>query len=219
VRRKALRTFTGFTTLFCILFLLVFPVKAGEMPSERNLQHIGNIIEMIGRKYNGDISEEQLLEGALKGMFGQMDPYTIYYTVEEASDFFGNIEGTYEGIGVSIEQAGEFIIVSKVFTLSPAEEAGIRARDVIVSVDGESVVGFSASQVSNLSKLPITCLLNISIKFSALTPQIISSSIFILTPLVHLPRQNAADKFTLSSREFFAMFSFIRLIILYDPFK
>lgn len=150
VRRKALRTFTGFTVLLCILLLLVFPVKAGEMPSERNLQHIGNIIEMIGRKYNGDISEEQLLEGALKGMFGQMDPYTIYYTVEEASDFFGNIEGTYEGIGVSIEQAGEFIIVSKIFTLSPAEEAGIRVRDVIVSVDGESVVGFSATQVSSL---------------------------------------------------------------------
>ena len=60
-------------------------------------------MDMIKEKYRGEITDSQLIEGALKGMFNTMDPYTTYFTSEEADSFFDEMSGSYEGVGISME--------------------------------------------------------------------------------------------------------------------
>lgn len=152
MRKRIFQHVTALAVILSIMLLFTVPGKAESVASENNLEYLGNIMKMIERKYNGEIPEENLLEGALKGMFNQMDPYTTYFTVDEANGFLGNMEGAYEGVGITIEKTKEFILISKVHILSPAEKAGLRNRDVIVSIDGESTKNLSIEQASSLIK-------------------------------------------------------------------
>lgn len=113
-------------------------------------QYIDSIVDLIKSKYMGDVDNHELLQGALKGLFGTMDPYTGYFTEDEAEDFFGSVEGSYEGIGVSIEKKADTVILSKVFTGSPAEQAGLIQGDKIITIDNKNVIGVSTEEASSL---------------------------------------------------------------------
>jgi carboxyl-terminal processing protease len=67
------------------------------------------------------------------------DPYTEYFTPQQAKAFNELLSGTYSGIGVVVEQKGKTLFVTRVLPNSPAARAGMRAGDMIVSVDGKAV--------------------------------------------------------------------------------
>jgi carboxyl-terminal processing protease len=117
-----------------------------------NIDYFQSVINMVKDKYKGDVTERQLIEGALKGMFDTMDPYTTYFTNEEANSFLGDIEGSYEGIGVSFTKEGEEMVVTEVFKSSPAEESGMFEGDIIVEVNGTVVTGKTTDEVASLIK-------------------------------------------------------------------
>lgn len=136
------------------LTLAVFPsgIVHAKEESGRIPDYLESVMDMIKEMYNGNVTDEQLLEGAMKGIFNAMDPYTTYFTKEEAETFMNNISGSYEGIGVSFIKEGNFITVVKVFPSSPAEKAGIMPGDKIITVDGKNITGVSTEEVSNLIK-------------------------------------------------------------------
>jgi carboxyl-terminal processing protease len=117
-----------------------------------DMDYFEGVMKMVKEKYKGQVTEKELLEGALKGIFDSMDPYTTYFTNEEAQAFLEDIEGTYEGIGVSFSQEGNSFVVMDVFESSPAEDAGIIEGDIIVEVNGESVSGKATEQLAGLIK-------------------------------------------------------------------
>lgn len=85
------------------------------------------------------IDEEKLKDGAIKGYVeGLGDKYTEYISKDEMKKFTENINGSFMGIGIYMiadESSGK-IIVHHPISDSPAYKAGIKAGDVIVSVDG-----------------------------------------------------------------------------------
>lgn len=133
---------------FVVLFvnLTVMPVYAADGYSD----YLDSVIRMVQERYYKDISEEELIEGALRGIFDKMDEYTVFYNVDEADSFFSAMEGNYQGIGVEIMETSEGALVTRVFTNSPAEGAGILPDDIIVKVDGQDVKGLSAQDIANL---------------------------------------------------------------------
>ncbi len=90
-----------------------------------------------------ELDESQLVLGAIRGMTAAAgDPYTFYYTPEELTRANEDSAGLYHGIGVLIQRSEEgYIQVLRVYTGTPAEQAGIRAGDMIVAVDGEAISG------------------------------------------------------------------------------
>ncbi len=117
-----------------------------------DLDYLKSIIDMLKEKYNGHISDRELIEGAVKGMFDSLDKYTTFFSLKEANQFLGDINGKYQGIGISIVQDGDYILVTKVFSASPAEKAGIIKGDKIATVDGKSIAGFSSEEAAGLIK-------------------------------------------------------------------
>lgn len=120
--------------------------------SDKDLEYLRSVMDMIKSKYKGEVSDSQLIEGALKGMFDSMDDYTTYFTPKEAEDFLGEMDGSYQGIGVSISQDGDYIVVGKAFPGSPAERAGIYTGDKIVEAGGKSLIGASSEEAVTLIK-------------------------------------------------------------------
>jgi carboxyl-terminal processing protease len=117
-----------------------------------NQDYLKSVLDMIKQKYKGDVNDKELMEGALKGMLSQMDSYTTYLTKDEASRFFVSANGKLEGIGVELGKVENHVVVLKVISGSPAEEAGIVPGDKIVDINGKNVEGASAGDVSNIIK-------------------------------------------------------------------
>lgn len=109
----------------------------------------------LEEKYIGEIDDEQMVEGAIKGYIeGLGDPYTTYYTKEEMDDLMEETTGNYVGIGIyiTLDIENNAIYIIKPMDGSPAEEAGIQSGDLITKVDGVSYTGEELDQASNAIK-------------------------------------------------------------------
>ena len=95
---------------------------------------------LIEKYYLGEVDEESLKEGAIKGYIeGLDDPYTEYISKEDMEDYLEDTMGNFVGIGIYMVQDTESnrIMVLSPIKNSPAEKAGIKPGDLIISVNGE----------------------------------------------------------------------------------
>lgn len=122
--------------------------------TSRKAAEIQNIIEKQFL-YGDDVKNEDLQDMSLKGyVAGLGDPYSVYYDKEETEELLDSTEGKYAGIGALMAQDQETleITVQEVYKDTPAEEAGMKEGDVLLSVDGDDVTGMSLSEVVDLVK-------------------------------------------------------------------
>ena len=110
------------------------------------------LFQLIKENYYTDVDDEKLLEGAYAGLFsGTGDKYSQYISPEEYESYFGTVTGTFFGVGMTFQAQddGSMIVISTVKG-SPAEKAGIKEGDLIVSVDGKSTKGLTSSEVRDM---------------------------------------------------------------------
>ena len=97
---------------------------------------------LIEKDYYQEVSEDKLVDGAMKGLFeGLGDPYSQYYTKEEFQTLKEQTSGSFVGIGVYIgidPESNNITIISPIEG-SPAAKSGIKSGDIILAVDGEQV--------------------------------------------------------------------------------
>lgn len=74
------------------------------------------------------------------------DPYSDYMSEDEASKFHQSISSTFEGIGAEIQEKDGHIIIVTPIKGSPAEKAGLKPNDIVISVDGKSLQGLSSTE-------------------------------------------------------------------------
>ncbi|HHV97316.1 MAG TPA: S41 family peptidase [Clostridiaceae bacterium] len=149
---KYIKSSVKIVSVFLILVItVVFNASTvGATESKAlNLDYLNSIMELIDSKYAGEVDNNKLLEGVLKGIFGSLDPYTQFYTPEEAKQFFGSVEGSYEGIGIAIEKQNNVIIITKVFPGTPADQAGLIQGDKIISIDMKSTADMTVEEAAN----------------------------------------------------------------------
>lgn len=102
--------------------------------------------QYIDRSVDG----QALLYGAAKGLVsGLDDPYTSYLTPEETQQYFSSNKGEFEGIGATLKMEGDLVAVESPIDGAPAQKAGIKAGDIILTVDGDDVQGLSVVQVAS----------------------------------------------------------------------
>ena len=90
------------------------------------------------------LSEEERVAGAIRGVVEAYgDPYTVYLSPEESELFEEDIAGNFEGVGMEVGSRDGTLTVIAPLPNTPAEKAGIRSGDKIISIDGESTRGMS----------------------------------------------------------------------------
>ena len=97
---------------------------------------------LIEKDYYQEVSEDKLVDGAMKGLFeGLGDPYSQYYTKEEFQTLKEQTSGSFVGIGVyiGVDPENEKITIISPIEGSPAAKSGIKSGDIILAVDGEQV--------------------------------------------------------------------------------
>jgi carboxyl-terminal processing protease len=105
------------------------------------------VMKDIEESFYKKVSDKQLEQASLKGMVQSLhDRFSDYFTPSEAKVFKQSLSGKFEGVGMAVDSRDtkQGLKVSKVYGGSPASRGGIHAGDVIVAVDGNSIVGQSA---------------------------------------------------------------------------
>lgn len=113
--------------------------KSADVLDDKTVQKIDELANYIDEYYYEDYDKDDLENGLLHGvMEGLNDPYSVYYTADEYKELQISTTGTYYGIGAALKQDPNTkqVTVSKVYSGTPSEEAGLKKDDEIVSVDG-----------------------------------------------------------------------------------
>ncbi|MGE7906745.1 S41 family peptidase [Peribacillus sp. NPDC094092] len=153
-----IKKFTFIMGIFLVIFLtagittiaLTFgdeKVESLAPDKHSEFEKLYSTYDTIKDNYYEEIDQEKLVDGAINGMIKSLDdPYSAYMDKKEASSFHESISSSFEGIGAEIqEQDGQIMVVSPIKG-SPAEKAGVKPNDIILSVDGKSVEGLSSSE-------------------------------------------------------------------------
>lgn len=127
----------------------------GSTQQKNDLKKIQTAMDLISNNYYKDVDRTKLIDGAINGMMESLgDPYSNYMGQETAAQFEESIEGSFTGIGAEVSsQDGNVVVVSPIKG-SPAEKAGIRAKDIILSVNGESLQGLELNKAVNKIRGP-----------------------------------------------------------------
>src|SRR5690625_3357038 len=112
-----------------------------------NLTKVAQALSLIKQHYLEEVDEENLVEGAIRGMLETLeDPYSSYLDLESAQQFNEHIESSFEGIGAEVSLIDGIVTIVAPIKDSPAEEAGLRPNDQIIKIDQEGIEGLDLNQ-------------------------------------------------------------------------
>ena len=116
----------------------------------RNLDIFADIYRQLDMYYVDTLSADTAVEWAINGMLSEIDPYTKYYPDDDQEELRMMATGRYAGIGalIRLPKGSKRAIIEEPYEGQPAHEAGVRAGDVILTIDGRDVEGWEISRVS-----------------------------------------------------------------------
>ncbi|MBE7502156.1 MAG: S41 family peptidase [Verrucomicrobiales bacterium] len=121
--------------------------EAGKNDVYRNLRLFTQVLERVRQDYvdGADLSYQDLVYGALKGMLNTLDPHSEFLDPRKYGDFRDDTEGAYGGVGLQINVVGDFLTVIGVMDDSPSSRVGIRSGQRIVRINDRDAAGMAAA--------------------------------------------------------------------------
>ncbi|MBF0537055.1 MAG: S41 family peptidase [Nitrospirae bacterium] len=122
------------------VFIGRWTVKVVNAEAEvyQDLRLFTEVINIVKTSYVEEVKTKDLIYGAIKGMISSLDPHSGFMTPELFKEMKVDTKGEFGGVGIQIGKKGGFITVIAPIEDTPAYEAGIKAGDIIVKVNGES---------------------------------------------------------------------------------
>ncbi len=111
-------------------------------------EQLGQTIAQIERGYVDPVERTRLVNGAIRGMVNELDPHSSFMTEAEYKAFQEESEGKFAGIGVELDARDGVLLVVAPIEGSPAERAGIRSGDRIVSIDDVDVTAHPFERIA-----------------------------------------------------------------------
>lgn len=108
----------------------------GAYTGKLDYSELDEVYSEIVRNFDGEIVESDLIAGAKKGMVeGLGDPYSQIFTYNETEEFYDDMSGEFEGIGIEMINRDGMLTIVDTLSGTPAEEVGLMANDLIYKVD------------------------------------------------------------------------------------
>lgn len=152
------RGYTFKSLLVVVIFstLSTFRTQAQSNGFEvlKSMELMDMIFQQLEMSYVDDIQPGEMTKTAIDAMLKELDPYTVYYHESNIEDYRLMTTGQYGGVGALIRKIGEFTYFAEPYEGNPAQVAGVRAGDKILSIDGKTMVGVPSDDVSSSLKGP-----------------------------------------------------------------
>lgn len=140
-------------TAFVVLISVLFAAKVSEYNDKyfeitKNLEIFANIYKDLNKFYVDELDPAELMRTGIDAMMHSLDPYTVYYSENQIERYRFMTEGKYDGIGAQVETIDDFITITQVYKNYAADEAGLKAGDRIIAVEGRSIEGMNTEEVN-----------------------------------------------------------------------
>jgi len=119
---------------------------AAPQDTYRRLTLFGDVFDKIRADYVEAPDEQKLIEAAVNGMLGSLDPHSSFLDQKANEDMQRTTRGSFGGLGIEVMMEDGLVKVMSPFDDSPAAQAGILANDLITHIDGVQVQGLSLNQ-------------------------------------------------------------------------
>jgi carboxyl-terminal processing protease len=155
---KLLSVFTlmlaGFLLCLGLFQLQLTPfVHAAKQDDRFNeLENFSQALSIIKSKYVEDVTDTELLRGAVKGMLSELDPHSFYFTAEQYKTFMVDVKGEFGGLGMTIGMRSGAITVIAPMEDTPAYNAGILSGDIIYKINSTVTTGMSTEEAVKLMR-------------------------------------------------------------------
>ncbi|MBR1380696.1 MAG: S41 family peptidase [Alphaproteobacteria bacterium] len=150
-----------------VLFALFMPVVANAADKKKKeepvvhltdeeiyneLKKLALVFETARDSFVEEADEKKMLEGAMSGMLGALDPHSSYLSLDDFKDFNDKSHGEFGGLGIQITSDRGAVRVIAPIDDTPAADAGIQAGDYITHIDGEQVFDMTLNQATKKMK-------------------------------------------------------------------
>jgi carboxyl-terminal processing protease len=113
-----------------------------------------DILVLTDKYYVDPVDTRKLTEGAITGMLEQLDPHSVYFPPKAFEKASEEMQGNYQGVGLSIRALNDTIIVVEPMGGGPAAKLGILSNDRIVRINDSTAVGLTSDQASQRLRGP-----------------------------------------------------------------
>lgn len=141
-----------FSLLGLCLMLAAFRNNDKYFLIAKNLDIFAAFYRELNTYYVEELPPEKLMQRGIEAMLEETDPYTDFVPEEELDELRFMATGRYGGVGTSIYTEGEWTTITDVYEGSPMAKAGVKAGDIIVSLDGKSAKNMEQDEVSRYLK-------------------------------------------------------------------
>jgi len=152
--------------LIALVSLAVFvkmPSVSAEAESYEGLKVFTEVLSVVKRNYVEPVDTKTLIYSAIRGMLSTLDPHSGFLTVEDYREMQVDTKGEFGGLGIQVGMKDGVLTVISPIEDTPAWNAGIKAGDKIMKINGESTKGMSLNDAVNKMRGPKGTQVTISI--------------------------------------------------------
>ena len=128
------------------------------------LELFGDVFERVRSDYVEEVSDEELIEAAVRGMLTDLDPHSAFLNRKHFRDMQVQTKGEFGGLGIEVTMEGGYVKVVSPIDETPAFRAGMKAGDLITHLDGEHVQGLTLSQAVEKMRGPINSDITLTVR-------------------------------------------------------
>ncbi len=149
-----MRRFLKITGLVAVLILgMAMTTNNGRyFEIIKNIEIYTNLYKELNTYYVDDIDPGQLMRTGIDAMVGSLDPYTNYISENDIESYRLNTEGRDNSFGALTKKIGEYVTITEIYKGQPADEAGLKAGDQILAVDGKDAKGKTADEMAGIMR-------------------------------------------------------------------
>ncbi len=151
------------------LLPLAHPVTAADA-SDVGLNLFSEVFEQVRANYVEPVSDQHLVEGAIKGMLGSLDPHSNYMNAKEYAEMQVQTRGEFAGLGMQVTMENGLVKVISPIDDTPAAKAGLKPGDLILAIDNRPVTDMTLSDAVDKLRGPVGTQVKLAIRRQGVDP-------------------------------------------------
>jgi carboxyl-terminal processing protease len=138
----------------------------------RQLNLFGDILERVRDEYVEEVSVSDLIDAAIEGMIGSLDPHSKYHNPKSYREVQVQARGEFGGLGIEVTMDGGYVKVIAPIDDTPAQRAGIEPGDLVTHLDDEPVLGLTLQQAVDQMRGPANSQITLTVRRSGVEEEL-----------------------------------------------
>lgn len=133
-------------TIGIVLGIQIEKIFSGDSLRE-GIRKLNDVLIYTEKYYVEEIDTPKLVESAINGMLGKLDPHSVYISPEQLANVEESFRGDFDGIGIEFQVVNDTLTVVSPITGGPSEALGIMPGDRITKIEGIDIIGITNEEV------------------------------------------------------------------------